>query len=371
MLKLRYWVLRWQVYTHEIKHWRRQVEHLLLLSIAFLGTALPALFFGSLLAYGVIFDAQSSLLHIALLSCSLVFVQSIILSIFSPAILGLRYLHYLASVERNSAQKLLPSVVLSVLSNPILSICLLVLVNTSGDVLDNIPHAFVLLAVLIASSGLCLYKPRALGIYCCLLLLTIAVVAVTTNNNIASPNQLTYLFAGFLALVPISAMLGKVVRFSFPALALPIWARFWLVFYTQQQALWLSILFASVLLLGGVYAYLNLPQYALVVTAITSQLLVITASSLQLGVNKYWQQNALFFSAYKHNERFVLAQSLFPCIFGLFLLTIACVLFSSILPMVCIVSLLLSLWFARLHANYFAIVWLVSSVAIVSLAAYL
>ena len=97
--KISYFRLRKQIFVHEVKHWLQQVQHLLVLTVIFLGTALPALFYGALLGYGIILDNKGSVLHSLMIAWSIMVVQCIILLLSKSAILGSRYQYFLLSIQ--------------------------------------------------------------------------------------------------------------------------------------------------------------------------------------------------------------------------------------------------------------------------------
>ena len=109
---VKYFAFRRALFADDIKLWLKQFEHLLLVSIMFLGTALPALFYALLLAFGIVFNfdiqaaqtTTSSLMvdnlqqTLFIIWCIFT-VQCILLMLARDAIVGTRYGLFLASIN--------------------------------------------------------------------------------------------------------------------------------------------------------------------------------------------------------------------------------------------------------------------------------
>jgi hypothetical protein len=331
--KISYFRLRKQIFVHEVKHWLQQVQHLLVLTVIFLGTALPALFYGALLGYGIILDNKGSVLHSLMIAWSIMVVQCIILLLSKSAILGSRYQYFLLSIQIGRVKSFAVDAWFACLYRVktlvwFLALCLLSNVLIMGDLLPvNIKLASAL-------------------IFYAFLLLVIFVMSLLTKS-LAMPKILT----------------------------LPIQYNIWLTMTLSSQSaqsngnrsankmnsFLMCAAFCAILLMMGSYSESNLPAFKNIVHFITGQLLVLACIGLQLSIDKTVKVHALFFEQYKVRDKWLLAQYWVSLSVALFVLATAALLFSAPIMLLHVLALVFSLLFLKRYSAFLMVAWLCSS----------
>ena len=367
---IHYFRLRKQVFIHEVKHWLKQVEHLFILTVIFLGTALPALFYGALLGYGIVLDNTASSLHSLMIIWSLLVVQSIILQLCASAILGSRYLLFLQSVEPRVLKQRAIDIYFGLLCSPLLIMLGFILGSIESLHWGKFLHGFVLFALQFALSIVCLYKPKVLVWF-----LGLSLVAVIVLGHGLELTLISCLYVLIILLVSVYILLPFLHRILAPNLRLlPSRLTIWLSMtssstgsaqgarsITKPNALLMFIGFITILMVMGKYASINLPEYTKTVQFITGQFLVLACASLQLSINKTLQRYSYFFAQYMPSGHFNLTQYWVSIVAALCTFFAASLLFSSSLLLSHMLALLFCLMFIKRYASYFMLVWLVST----------
>jgi hypothetical protein len=368
MKKIGYFSLRKQIFVYELKHMLRQIEHLLLFVIAFLGTALPALLFISLLAFGIILDNDSSSTQLLFIVWALVMTQSMLLQLVKQAILGSRYHLYLTSLGQSSAKRIAADLILGFICNPIVFLYLFVLMSISPQHWIEIPHGFLLLFLLLVGSLVSIYRPK--GLYTFLLLSICSIPFLSSHSFIFG----LLIFCVLQVLSILVFMTRKPLIPSF-SLSFPVQWMFWLSLSLgsglasnkiglkgqKSNSLLSACAVASLLIIMTHYCISNLPDYVSVVTFIGAQLIVLSTASLQISIHRIIDSYPLFFSAYLANTAISRAQYWVSIAASLIMLSIASAVFGSFMVLLHLLSALFCIYCAKRLSKFFIASWLVST----------
>lgn len=368
MKKIGYFSLRKQIFVYELKHMLRQIEHLLLFVIAFLGTALPALLFISLLAFGIILDNDSSTTQLLFIVWALVMTQSMLLQLVKQAILGSRYHLYLTSLGQSYVKRITADFVIGLICNPIVFLYLFVLMSIAPQHWIEIPHGFLLLFLLLVGSLVCIYRPK--GLYTFLVLSICSIPFLSTQSFVFG-------LLVFCALQVLSILVFMTRKPLLPlfSLSLPIKWMFWLslclgsglasnktgVKGQKSNSLLSACGVAGLLIIMTHYCIVNLPDYALVVTFIGAQLIVLSTASLQISIHRIIDSYPLFFVAYLANPGISRAQYWVSIAASLTMLLIASVVLGSFMVLLHLLPAVFCIYCAKRLPKFFIASWLVSS----------
>lgn len=368
MKKIGYFSLRKQIFVYELKHMLRQIEHLLLFVIAFLGTALPALLFISLLAFGIILDNDSSTTQLLFIVWALVMTQSMLLQLVKQAILGSRYHLYLTSLGQSYVKRITADFVIGLICNPIVFLYLFVLMSIAPQHWIEIPHGFLLLFLLLVGSLVCIYRPK--GLYSFLVLSICSIPFLSTQSFVFG-------LLVFCVLQVLSILVFMTRKPLFPSfsLSLPIKWMFWLslclgsglasnktgVKGQKSNSLLSACGVAGLLIIMTHYCIVNLPDYALVVSFIGAQLIVLSTASLQISIHRIINSYPLFFVAYLANPAISIAQYWVSIAASLIMLLIASVVLGSFMVLLHLLSALFCIYCAKRLPKFFIASWLLSS----------
>lgn len=366
MKKLGYFSLRKQIFVHELKHMLRQIEHLLLFSIAFLGTALPALLFISLLAFGVILDNDSSSTQLLFIVWALLITQSMILQLAKQAILGSRYHLYLISLEQGFAKRFTADFILGLFCNPIIFLYMFVLMSIAPQRWVEIPHGFLVLFLLFVGSLVCIYKPR--GLYTFLLLAMCSIPLLSAYSFVFG----LFVFC-ILQVLCILIFLTHKPLFSSFSLPLPVEWMFWLSLCIggssgiaglkgqNSNSLLSACAVASLLIIMTHYSALNLPEYIPAVTFIGAQLIVLCTASIQISIHRIIHTYPLFFAGYLEVSSISRSQYWVSTATSLTMLLLASFVLGSLIIMLHMLSALFCIYCAKRLPRFFIAGWLMSN----------
>lgn len=362
-----YFGLRKHIFVNELKQMLQQIRQLSLFIIAFLGTAIPALLFISLLAFGVILNNDSSTTQLLLIVWALIMMQSMLLLLAKTAILGSRYRYYLANLERGLVKRFVADSILALICNPIMLLYVFVLASISAEYWQEIPHGFLLLLLLFVGNVMCLYKPQ--GLYWFL------GFALCSIPLLASQSLVLGLFVFCtIQLLTMFWFMARKSMFSWFSLSLPIEWMFWLslclgshagAYQTsgsgQKSNTVLSVCaIATLLIIMTYYCALNLPQYILTIHFIGAQLIVLTGASLQISIHKIINTYPLFFSSYLSNPAIAKGQYWVSIATSFTLLFLASVALNSFIIVFHLLSSLFCIYCAKRWPKFFIFSWLIS-----------
>lgn len=355
--------LRRQVFKHEVKHLRKQIEQFMLLTFVFLGTALPAFFFAVLLAFGIVLDNESSVSQTLLIVWAIIVTQSLILLLFKQAILGSRYTLFLHAFERANVNRYACDLILAIVCNPILLMYLVVIGSIDFYFYKGISHAFLLLYMLVSSMLIAIYKTHINTLF-----LAIALLCIPLVNNLSLNAALIALCASQLICL-VLARFTPLDRFSLSR-SMPAPLYFWLSLCTgspvhsssrsnhKNSPLLASVAFAILFIIMADYSAQELPQYSQVVYMIAAQFVVLACASIQLTTSKIMRQHNLFFAMYCHNSSISVLQYWVSFAAAVIMLTAAALVFGNALVMVYCLPALISIIFAKHSPRLFLIIWL-------------
>lgn len=370
MKKIGYFALRRQIFVYELKHMLRQIEHLVLFVIAFLGTAIPVLFFLSFLAFGIILDNDSSTSQLLFIVWALVMTQSMLLLLAKQAILGSRYRYYLTNLERGFGKRLLADSMLALTCSPILLLYVFVLVSIAPGYWIKIPHGFLLLLLLLGTF-VCLYKPQGLFWF---LGLTLCCIPLLSSQSLVLA---LICFCIIQVLIILVFMVCK-SNFSSFYIALPIEWMFWLSLSVgsyaglsqtsgsgQKPNSLLSVCAISILLIIMThYSAAHLPEFISNVNFIGAQLIVLASASLQLSTHKIIHTYPLFFASYLSNPSIAKRQYWVSIATTFILLLVAAFVLSRFIVLLHLLSALLCIYSAKRAPKFFIATWLISSLCL-------
>lgn len=362
---LSYIRLRKSIYSEEIRHWLKQIQHLFVVTVIILGTALPALFFFTLLAYGVILDNQSTSYQLLILTWSLLLSQSILLMLCKQAILGARYHYFLRSLEPSLAARRLSDILLALLSSPFLLLLLFVIINIDVANWPQLAHGFLLLALLVNGMMCSVYRQNKM--HWALAGMLIAIPFLSAYSFISA----LFFQVGFLIFVQLAPS-TLFAHFSIRGFRLPIYCSIWLQACLgnkvtegseiQSRTNGLTLVSASVLLVIVLteYCAINLPTYNNVVYFIGTSLIILLCTSLQLSVTKSIETHSLFFQQFLWSRTFALMQywvtfSVLATAIGM-----ASIVFEHWQVLILFLSGLICLYFAKRLPTFFIAGWLLS-----------
>lgn len=368
MKKIGYFSLRKQIFVHELKHMLRQIEHLLLFIIAFLGTAIPALLFISLLAFGVILDNDSSSTQLLFIVWALIMTQSVLLQLAKQAILGSRYHLYLTSLEQGFAKRISADFILGLICNPIIFLYLFVLISIAPQHWIEIPHGFLLLFLLFVGSLVCIYKPK--GLYTFLVLSMCSIPLLSSQSFVFGLSVFC-----ILQVLSILVFMTRKPLFSSLPLTLPVEWMFWLSLCLgsglardksslkgqKSNSLLSACAVASLLIIMTHYCASNLPEYVEAVTFIGAQFIVLSTASLQISIHRIIDTYPLFFASYLAHPAISRAQYWVSAAASFTMLMIASVVLGSFIVLFHLLSALLCIYCANRLPKFFIAAWLISS----------
>lgn len=382
---MNYFRLRKAIFVNEIKHWLKQIEHLFIVLIIFLGTALPALFFMALLAFGIILDNQSSPTQLFIIVWCMLLTQSLTILFCKPAILGSSYNMFLESQTPKRYIKYIADSIFALVCSPLLIILLFLLGSVHPMHWSNIPHGFLLCFLLGVVIFSCMFNNARVYLFLFLGLMSIPMMSVLMFS----------LTQGLVFLLALAFVINICAQFwRTPSLhinfRLPVSLQFWFSIYVghlpfinqnrsfnnnpssnkkqktsyksrssdKPNALVTSIAISSLIILMGQYSAINLTEYKSVVYFISGQLLVLICTSLQLSINKLKNQYSLFFSAYIRSNSLLLGQFLFSCGLSILLLVVFGVLFAGAQVVVHLLSVFICIYIAHRYSAFFVVGWL-------------
>jgi hypothetical protein len=372
--KISYFRLRKQIFVHEVKHWLQQVQHLLVLTVIFLGTALPALFYGALLGYGIILDNKGSVLHSLMIAWSIMVVQCIILLLSKSAILGSRYQYFLLSIQIGRVKSFAVDAWFALLCSPFLIMLGVILLSIELEYMSKFLHGFVLFFIQLALIFACLYRVKTLVWFLALCLLSnVLIMGDLLPVNIKLASALIF-YAFLLLVIFVMSLLTKSLAMP-TILTLPIQYNIWLTMTLSSQSaqsngnrsankmnsFLMCAAFCAILLMMGSYSESNLPAFKNIVHFITGQLLVLACIGLQLSIDKTVKVHALFFEQYKVRDKWLLAQYWVSLSVALFVLATAALLFSAPIMLLHVLALVFSLLFLKRYSAFLMVAWLCSS----------
>jgi hypothetical protein len=373
----RYFVLRKQIFYQEIKHWVQQVQDLIIGFAIILGTAIPALLFSALLAFGIILDNDSPPDQLYLLAWSILVAQSLVLLLCRQAILGARYSPYLRSLETSNTARWQADVFFALLANPFVLMLIFIMVNIDIADWSRVPHGFLFLGLMLSCTMLSLYRPGQLywfyafmlaalplltmlplwqGLSVCLLLLVATLLISAAVNTRA---LFINVWKGALSLLP-SSLLGS----------WQVFCQIWLQATvgnkqdtsssesTHANGIVLVCVTCILILVLTHYCALRLPEFENGVYFIGLGVIVLFCASLQLTVNKAIKQHTLFFEQFMWQPKMQLSQycisaaALFVFIGG------ASIVFAKPLLLIQLVAGAISVYVAKKQASLFIVGWL-------------
>ena len=368
MKKTGYFSLRKQIFVHELKYMLRQIEHLLLFIIIFLGTAIPALLFISLLAFGVILDNDSSSTQLLFIVWALIMTQSMLLQLTKQAILGSRYYLYLTSLDQGFVKRITADFMLGLICNPIVFLYLFVLTSIAPQHWIEIPHGFLLLFLLLLGSLVCLYKPK--GLYTFLVLSMCSIPLLSSQNFVLG-------LTVFCVLQVLSILIFMARKPLFPSfsLSLPVQWMFWLTLCLgsglasektglkgqKSNSLLSACAVASLLIIMTHYCVSNLPEYAKAVTFIGAQFIVLSTASLQISIHRIIDTYPLFFASYLANSALSRGQYWVSVAASFTMLLLASLVLGSVIVLLHLLPALFCIYCAKRLPKFFIAAWLVSS----------
>jgi hypothetical protein len=335
----------------------------MLLAVFFLGTAIPALLFGALLAFGVILDNSSPVLQLIFIVWVLVLTQSLIFALFKQAVLGSRYTLFLVAHEATNKTRYLCDCGLALLCNPVILLLLLTLGCISPVDWSSIPQGFLLLYMLGLSMFFSMYKPMANNIFLGLSLLIIPLL-----NGLSLNLALTILCVCQLAIGLLYRFVAN-LRFSISEV-LPVAMSFWLLLTQGSQGeinkrsgqrhnrLFIAIIIAALFIVITHYCASQLPQFAFAVHLIGVQFVVLASASIQLSINKTVKQYPLFFELYNTQPSFRILQFWVSSAVSVIMLGIAVFVFNAPLIMFNLLVALICIIVAKRSSRLFIISWL-------------
>ena len=319
MKKLGYFTLRKQIFVHELKHMLRQIRHLLLFSIMFLGTAVPVLLFLSLLAFGVILDNDTSTTQAMFVAWAVLLAQTLMLIITKQAILGSRYQFYLCTLEKNAVKRVIADFALAFLCNPLVILFVFILLSISPTRWADIPHAFLFLGLMLGGSYVVLYKPKGLFWFLGAVLCSIPLL----SSQSLEFGLLVFCIIQVLCLVLFSGNHSFSSKISF---SLPIEWMFWLSLLIgvnnstsassasayKANNLLNACAVSLILIIMTYYSEQSLPTYSQAVIFIGAQFIVLCTASLQISTQKLMSTYPLFFASFCFLFLFLKALELYP-----------------------------------------------------------
>ncbi|MFT6267976.1 MAG: hypothetical protein ACJAVV_000781 [Alphaproteobacteria bacterium] len=361
--------LRRQVFSYEIKHLHKQIKQFMMLAVFFLGTAIPALFFAALLAFGIVLDNESSVSQLLFISWALLMTQNMMLMLFKQAILGSRYGFFVASFHCRKVKPWLCDIGFAMLCNPILILYLFVIGSIEPQDWPQIPHGFVLLYLLSSGMLMSLYKPQSSLVFLGLALIVIPIV-----------NEQSLLFGLFMfcccQLASLLFYYFRVQNFMVINILLPAPLTFWLSlargskFSAMQTSrsghkhntLLIACSMATLVTVMASYSAHQLPQYSLVVHAIGGSFIILATASLQLSIRKIIALYPLFFKIYLDNPSFSRLQYWVSAAATFIMLFIAAAFFKSMLVIAYLIPAAVCILIAQKYPRIFIITWITTSV---------
>lgn len=354
---------------YEVQHWLQQVKHVMVLTIIFLGTALPALFYGALLGYGIILDNASSPLHILMIVWSLLFIHSLILLMCKNAILGSRYKYFLETIQSISFRRITVDIWLGLICSPFLIMLGVILAAVEFEHWHKFTHGFTLFVLQLVLTFVCLYRASALVWFLALSLL---------SNLWLKSFELQSALTIYTFLLLLAFYLSSVITENFvpSIIAIPAKYKLWLSItlsgssklssaannHNKTNSLLMCSAFCAILLMMGSYAASNLPDYQQAVHFMTAQLLMLACLSLQISIDKAIKHYALFFAQFMPDNKLYIAQY-WVCISTAFvMLFIASLVFNSAVAFVHLFTLGFCLLFLKRYSSFLIVGWLSTSV---------
>lgn len=280
----RYLAFRYRLFGHEIRLLLQQVEQLLLAFALVLGPALLALFYGVLLIYGSLYQAQTAPQQAVLLCWSLLTGQSLLFWLFRDALLGYRYALWHQSLAPGWLLCRSADLLLLLSSHPLWWLHLLLVASSEPSLWYSVVPQLLFLGIQLCFALLALYRPKPL-----LMMLTLCLLWLLWQPaaSLAAGLWLLTLAGGLSLLLPRPGHLPVHARNP---------AGFWFKFCWQHAAQLLSrlLLILLVAMLARVTVQQR-PDLLTVVNFIAGCLMVLISCTLQLSIMRLRQHYALFF----------------------------------------------------------------------------
>ena len=393
-----YFYLRKKLFAEDIKLWLKQVEHLLILSVIFLGTALPALFYLLLLAFGIVFKneptssiaEQTSVSHLLMIIWCMIAVQSIFLLLLRQFILSFHNQTFLNSLGVSQRLKVFTDLIFGVICSPCLVLCIVVIFNIAPENYIQIPHGFILLTLLILSLYMCLYKPITAQYS----LLTMLVAIFLLPSIFPTHDQTTWSILTMLVICLLTSIVVELVnpwfqcrlRFqkngqgllNYSTSVSSVKRNLWFSIATEGKNLFpklgigqniqlqsmpflLTIIGSSIVFIMTSYSAEKLPQFASVVYLIGTQVCLLFTTSLQLGIEQRAQKYALFLKSVKMTNTLNIASYILVLSYSVIVLCVFIVVSGRYELLYCIITILALIAAAKYSKQFFIAAWVVTS----------
>lgn len=279
---------RYQLFNQHIQQLTQQLRQFGLVVFAILGAALPALFYGLLLAFGILLEQQASPQQSYLILLIMLLVQGLLLLMLKPAILASHYRQFCLAMSMPNWLHRLLDILLSVLCQPVLWLSTLIAANVDRAHLWQSLPLWQLIGLQLIVTILTLYRTTGLLWF---LLLSTGAWLVSPWLNL-SQQLLALTTLAILCLKLNQPLPHKQISLNH---AWQLWLQF---FLTRPQPLLMRGGLSLLVLLSVQVALAQRPDLGTPVYLLSAPLLVLINASTQLDCQQFMQTHRGFFAAY-------------------------------------------------------------------------
>ncbi|WNO60762.1 DUF6136 family protein [Rheinheimera sp. MMS21-TC3] len=360
----RYISYRFELFRFEIKHWLAQLSGLSLFLVGILGSAIPVVFYLTLLGFGMLFENKLTINEAIFFAATVLLFQTVCLGLCKAAITGQRFIAFTLSLTDKAWLAKLTDILLASLCNPLLLLHIILIGSVNIKYWLNFPHMFLLLLLQILFSIMAFISAKQLYVVLALLF-----VAAQTEliPSIEVGLLIPLLLLALFQLMPkISLMFKSQLRHKVTAYSA---YNFWLDFWRQHSRIPLLVLAVTgiSLLISHIFVQQR-PDLAPFVFLFCGQLLVLVVSALPLELSRQIQNNQHFYALFAIFPAFNLIKNLFLVVAGLLVFLFFAFISASLGMALVHFSMLLGCFYIiKTRSNYLIFAWLFSFVFVVGI----
>ncbi|WP_395345099.1 DUF6136 family protein [Ningiella sp. W23] len=355
--------LRWQIFNYEVRFALKQIQHTSLLVIMFLGVALPALVFFLLLGIGSFLNAQNSSAESYSMALVLLVLQSVILTLFRPAILALRFRKYVQALTRYKLKLFVSDALLGLLCCPFLLLLMFVLASSDLSQLSRAMPGFLLASLMVLFAFISMLSVKqtlsALIALSAWAWISLTLLDVSVSLWLLMCHLITLFCAVCMAVYPKNGM-----HFSKPSTMnlAKVWWRFVL---SHSQHLQLFLLAMMLILIGGYYCAINLEDFKHPIALLCFQLMALLSANMQLLVVRQLLEHQKFYALIMQSRLDILSQYCVVSMVSLICIGAHALVFgASTLAFGYILTVLLCILSLMYSKKYLVLTWAAASVLV-------